>query len=360
MPSGPARSRRDRFKLTRAERRNLRTGLLFISPWLVGFFAFTLYPALASLYYSFTDFKILQSPHWIGLNNYAELFRDPLFWKSLGNTLYLTLIGVPLAVVVALSIALLLNRKGMRGIGFFRTIFYLPVVIPAVAGADPLDLPAQPVERARQPDPRRGRDPGTGLVLRSGLGQERDRPPHGLGGRRRRDHLSRRAAGRVAGPVRSRRGRRRRGLGEAPPRDDPDDQPGDPVQPDRGRIGAFQYFTQAYVIGNGVARGTNDVSIGGVQNSLLMYGLNLYNNGFRYFRMGYASALAWLLLDHDPDRDDRAAAGVEEPRLLRERAVSAVADAAVDGARSQRRRWSDRLSRDRPDGRRSSSSRRST
>src|SRR5215216_1053146 len=135
LPGSRARSRWARFRLTRTERRTLRTGLLFISPWIVGFLAFVLYPALASLYYSFTNFKILQTPQWVGLDNYAQLTRDPLFWKSLGNTLYLTLVGVPLAVIVALSIALLLNRKEIRGIGVFRTIFYLPVVIPAVAGA---------------------------------------------------------------------------------------------------------------------------------------------------------------------------------------------------------------------------------
>ena len=123
------------FKLTRAERRGLRTGLLFISPWLLGFLAFTLYPAIASLYYSFTNLKILQEPKWIGLDNYTSLINDPLFWKSLSNTLYLTVVGVPLAVIVALGIALLLNRKGIRGIGVFRTIFYLPVVIPGVAAA---------------------------------------------------------------------------------------------------------------------------------------------------------------------------------------------------------------------------------
>ena len=66
-------------------------------------------------------------------DNYTSMVNDPLFWKSLGNTLYLTIVGVPLAVIVALGIALLLNRKGVRGIGIFRTIFYLPVVIPGVA-----------------------------------------------------------------------------------------------------------------------------------------------------------------------------------------------------------------------------------
>src|SRR5690242_8057797 len=134
QPASPRRRWRPRT-LSRAERRGLRTGLLFISPWLVGFFVFTLYPALASLYYSFTNFKILQTPRWVGLDNYANLLKDPLFWKSLQNTLYLTLIGVPLSILVALGVALLLNNKRVRGLGAFRPIFYLPGVIPAVAAS---------------------------------------------------------------------------------------------------------------------------------------------------------------------------------------------------------------------------------
>jgi multiple sugar transport system permease protein len=291
-----APSRWDRLKLTRAERRNLRTGLLFISPWLVGFFAFTIYPALASLYYSFTDFKILQSPHWIGVNNYLELVRDPVFWKSLTNTLYLTLIGVPLSVLVALSIALLLNRKRTRGIGIFRTIFYLPVVIPAVAGAilwiyllNPSQgLVNQILGTVGIQGPGWFFDPAwakNGIVL-----------------------LMVWAAGDVVIIYLGALQGVSRALYEAAEVDGagawvklrhvtiPMISPAILFNLIVGAIGAFQYFTQAYVIGNGVARGTNDVSIGGVQNSLLMYGLNLYNNAFRYFRMGYASALAWLLL----------------------------------------------------------------
>ena len=85
-PSTPRRrSRWARFRLTRAERKGLRTGLLFISPWLVGFLAFTLYPALASLYYSFTDFKILQSPRWIGLDNYASGAQGPRVLEVAGQ-----------------------------------------------------------------------------------------------------------------------------------------------------------------------------------------------------------------------------------------------------------------------------------
>src|SRR6478752_8947509 len=120
---------------TARTRRNTITGLLFISPWLVGFLAFYLYPALASLYYSFTDFRILQAPEWIGLQNYQRMVNDPLFWKALGNTIWLVLVMVPISVGVALGVSLLLNVRGIFGMSIFRTIFYLPVVVPAVASA---------------------------------------------------------------------------------------------------------------------------------------------------------------------------------------------------------------------------------
>jgi multiple sugar transport system permease protein len=301
QPPGPpvavaGRSRSGRFAMTRGERRTLRTGLFFISPWLFGFLAFIVYPALASLYYSFTNFKIRLEPQWIGLSNYQELLRDPLFWKSLGNTLYLTFIAVPLAVLVALSIALLLNRREIRGIGVFRTIFYLPVVVPAVAGAilwifllNPENgLVNQLLAGLGITGPGWFYDPGwakNGIVLlmvwSAGdvviiyLGSLQGVPRtlyeaaevDGAGSWVKLRH--------VTIPMIS---------------------PAILFNLITGAIGAFQYFTQPFIIGNAVTHGTNDVSIGGVQNSLLMYGLHLYNNGFRYFRMGYASALAWLLL----------------------------------------------------------------
>jgi multiple sugar transport system permease protein len=293
--SGGSRSPWARFRLTRAERRGLRTGLLFISPWLVGFLAFNLYPALASLYYSFTNLKILQEPRWIGAANYTTMFNDPLFWKSLSNTLYLTLIGVPLAIVVALGIALLLNRDGIRGIGVFRTIFYLPVVIPGVATAilwifllNPSNgLVNQFLGVFGIKGPGWFFDPGwskNGLIL-----------------------LTVWAAGDVVIIYLGALQGVSRALYEAAEVDGagawvklrhvtiPMISPAILFNLITGAIGAFQYFTQAYVVSGGVERG-NDSSIGGIQNSLLMYGLNLYNFGFRYFQMGYASALAWFLL----------------------------------------------------------------
>jgi multiple sugar transport system permease protein len=124
----PRRSR----GLTRAQKRDLRTGLLFISPWIVGFTVFMAYPIVMSLYYSLTDFSVLQSPRFIGLANYQELFGDDVFRTALVNTVTYALGAIPLGIVVALSLAMLLNT-GVRGMAVFRTIFFLPSLVPSVA-----------------------------------------------------------------------------------------------------------------------------------------------------------------------------------------------------------------------------------
>ncbi|MBT9147473.1 MAG: Lactose transport system permease protein LacF [Syntrophomonadaceae bacterium] len=121
--------------MTKLERRDFRNGLIFVSPWLVGFLIFILYPIISSFYYSLTDYNILQPPVWVGLANYERLlFEDPLFWKSLENTLFMVLFGLPLMIIGSLGIALLLNAK-VKAMSIHRTIFYLPSVIPDVAGA---------------------------------------------------------------------------------------------------------------------------------------------------------------------------------------------------------------------------------
>ena len=294
--TAPRGARRRLLKLSRSERRSLRTGLLFISPWLLGFLCFNLYPALASLYYSFTAFKILQAPRWIGLDNYAAMVNDPLFWKSLGNTVYLTVLGVPLAVVVALAIALLLNNKGVRGIGVFRTIFYLPVVIPSVAAAllwifllNPSNgLLNQALSVVGIDGPGWFFDPAwakNGLILLAvwGAGDVVIIYLGALKGVSRALYEAAEVDG--AGPwVKFRHVTI------------PMISPAILFNLITGAIGAFQAFTQAYVIGRGTAHSANDASIGGIQNSMFLYGLNLYNVAFRYFQMGYASALAWFLL----------------------------------------------------------------
>jgi multiple sugar transport system permease protein len=116
------------------ERRRLLTGLLFTAPWLVGLAVFLVYPLLAALYYSLCDYSVLLPPVFVGLDNYAELFRDRLFWKGLWNTSFFALGSVGLSVVVALTLALLLNTK-VKGLSFYRTAFFLPSLMPLVAGS---------------------------------------------------------------------------------------------------------------------------------------------------------------------------------------------------------------------------------
>ncbi len=112
-----------------------RAGWLTISPWIAGFIVFTMFPFVASLYFSFTNYDVISSPEWIGLENYDRLLtRDRLFPLALRNTFYYALMYVPLHLITALAVALLLN-EARRLKGFFRTAYYLPSMTPAVATA---------------------------------------------------------------------------------------------------------------------------------------------------------------------------------------------------------------------------------
>jgi multiple sugar transport system permease protein len=283
-----------RARWSRTDRRNLVVGLAFISPWLIGFLFLTLYPTLASLYYSFTDFKILQAPRWVGFANYVQMFNDQLFWKSLYNTFYLTLIGTPLSVVVALGIAMLLNIKGIWGLGTFRTIFFLPVIFPAVAASILwlwlLNPPHGLVNQL------------LGMIGIHGPGWFYDAAwaKNGI------ILITIWAAGDVIIIYLGALQGVPRSLYEAAEVDGanawvrfrhvtiPMISPAILFNLITQGIAAFQSFDKAYVVSQGI--GINGAAVGGTQNSLLFYGLNLYNAAFRYFHMGYASALAWVLL----------------------------------------------------------------
>ena len=120
--------------MTTREKHNLRRGLAFCALWFIGFGVFTAYPVLASLYYSFCDYSVLQAPLWSGLDNYRRMATDTVFWISLKNTLVYAALSLPLGMIVSLSLALLLNTE-VRGMPVFRTIFYLPSIVPTVAAA---------------------------------------------------------------------------------------------------------------------------------------------------------------------------------------------------------------------------------
>jgi len=109
-----------------------RAGLVFVSPFVIGFLIFTAGPLLYSLYLSFTQYDVLNPPVWRGLENYQQMLIDQRFSRTLYNTLYFTLFYIPSAIPFALGLALLLHAN-VRGLSFWRTVFYLPQVTPAVA-----------------------------------------------------------------------------------------------------------------------------------------------------------------------------------------------------------------------------------
>lgn len=120
VPSGKKRAKRWESPLA---------GYLFLSPWLIGFFLLTLGPMIMSMYYSFTNYSLLESPEWVGFANYSRIFtQDDVFPSSLRITITFVLLTVPLRLMFALAIAMMLNRK-IKGISFYRTMVYFPSLI---------------------------------------------------------------------------------------------------------------------------------------------------------------------------------------------------------------------------------------
>jgi multiple sugar transport system permease protein len=269
-------------------------GLLFISPLLAGFTIFTIYPVAASLYYSFCDFDIISPARPVGAANYLELVRDERFVRSLWNTLIFTVFAVPVTMLTALAIALLLNMK-LRGQAAYRTIFFLPSIVPVVASSvlwlwllNPdyglLNLGLRPVLDAvnavagtafRPPgwlvDPRYTK---AALVLMSAWG---------IGGSM---ILYLAALGDVPAALYEAAeidgaGAWRKAWHITLPM----------ISPVlfftliMGLIGTLQYFSQAWIM----------TPNGQPGDATLFYALYLFANAFLYLRMGYASAQAWIL-----------------------------------------------------------------
>lgn len=118
--------------MNKTERRRLLLGLGFVSPWLVGMTVFVLYPVAASLFYSACDYNLLNDPVFVGAGNYIELFQDRAFGKSVFNTFYYAIFALPLGMVLSLALAMLLSTRA-RGMTIYRTIFFLPSLVPLVA-----------------------------------------------------------------------------------------------------------------------------------------------------------------------------------------------------------------------------------
>lgn len=263
--------------------RILIAGYLFVLPWILGFLIFTAGPMIASIVIAFMKWEVITTPEFVGVQNFTDLVRDPLFATSLYNTAFYTLIAVPLQLIVALLTAMLLNNK-VRGIALYRTIYYLPSVTPVVASAmlwlwifnpefglanallDKLGLPKQ----LWLLDPNWAKPAfifmslwgigGTMVIFLAGL----QGVPAELYEAASIDGAnSRQRFWQITLPMLT------------------------PVIFFNlliGLIDSFQIFSSAYIMTDG-----------GPQNRTLFYVLYLYRNGFKYFQMGYASALAWVL-----------------------------------------------------------------
>lgn len=286
----PSRKRGAGF--TVAQSRKLRTPWFFIaicmSPWVLGFLFFTAYPMVTSFYQSFTKFNIVETPEWVGFDNYYRMFKqDPDFWKAMGNTFWISAISIPLRIAFALFTAWILT-KPKRGSNIYRTFFFIPAMVPTVAAAMSFTYifnPAVgPINRflealgIKEPpmwfiDPKWSK---WGLIL---LGL------WGIG-----DTMIIYLAGLLDVP---------KSLYEAAALEGanawqqfryvtlPLMTPVIFFSSVTGIIGSLQYFTQAYVAAGQV----NDYS-----NSMYFYATHIYFEAFRAYEMGYASALAWVLL----------------------------------------------------------------
>ncbi len=271
--------------MTPGERRQSVAGLAFVSPWLLGFVVFTLYPVCASIYFSFCDYDVLSKPVWVGFLNYQDMLSDSVFWQSVRNTLVFNLMALPLGLVSALLLALLLNQP-VKLKGTFRAIYYLPSLVPAVAGAmvwlwilnGRLGLLNQALDALGFSNPPqwlvdpKWTKPSLALVSLWGCGNTvviylaaLQGVPQSLIEASMIDGASPwRRLVHVTLPAIS------------------------PVIYFNlliGIIGGLQVFTSAFIMMGGA----------GPERSVLFYAIYIYQNAFEYRHMGYASAMAWIL-----------------------------------------------------------------
>jgi len=134
--TGRRRLRRPSLGRTPLARREARWGLIFLSPWIIGFFAFTFLPMLASLAFSLTNLTLAQEEPlgFVGLRNYETMLHDTQVWESIGNTLRFAAFNLPIAIVIPFVVALVLSSPSLKASSLFRTLFFLPYVIPFVSG----------------------------------------------------------------------------------------------------------------------------------------------------------------------------------------------------------------------------------
>jgi multiple sugar transport system permease protein len=272
----------------RYSKEEMHAAAVYVSPWVLGFVVFTAGPVLASLVYVFCRYSVLEPAEWVGFNNLSRLFfDDPMFWYSLANTAYM-LRGVPLGMALGLGIAMLLNTE-VRGIKVYRTIFYLPAIVPLVASSILWIWVLNPENGLINASLRMIGIEDPPLWLNSpswGLGSKAAILLMGLWG----------AGGSMIIWLSGLKGIPEH-LYEAAKIDGaglftrfrhvtlPMLTPYIFFNLIMGVIGTMQIFTQAFIM-----------TQGGPADSTMYYAYYLFNRAFRYFEMGYASALAWVLL----------------------------------------------------------------
>lgn len=269
--------------MQRSQLRKLALGLLFISPWIVGFLVFTVYPIYYTLRISFTRYSGFGEPMWVGLANYRALLADTVFWGSLNNTLYYTALAVPIGIVVAMAMAIAMNQP-LREIPIYRAALYLPSVLPLfavsfifIALLDPnRGIINQLIVSLGGPninwfgDPRYAK---LGLVLLAQLGAGGTALVFLAGLKAIPKTLYEAAVLDGAGPV-------RRFWSVTLPLMTPVIL----YSLILGVSAGLQVFAEAYII-----------TAGGPADATNFYVFYLYNQAFRYSQMGAASAMAWVL-----------------------------------------------------------------
>jgi len=264
--------------------------LAFASPFLVGFAIFIAWPVAASAWYSLTDFNLFQPPHFVGLANYRQMLHDEVFWKSLTNTLYLTVIGVPLGLALSLGGALVLNRP-VRGQPLFRALVYLPTIVPIVVSGYLWRWLLNPqygyvdemLRLLHLPQPLWLDNPAWGkpAILLVTLWTVGGMTVIFLAALRNvPKELYEAAAIDGAGPI-----------AQFWHVTWPMISPVTLFQVIVSTIAYLQVFTQPYLL----AQTRLNTSSGGPENSMLSYSMYLFQNAFVYLKMGYASAMAWVL-----------------------------------------------------------------
>lgn len=283
--------RKARVAYSRRERKFARAGLLFASPWIIGFLVFTIFPVILAFYYSFTDYNLFNEPVWIGLKNYNTLFHDKYIGKSALNTLYIVIFAPLIGMAVSLALAMLLNQRKVFGLPFFRTIFYLPSLVPIVASVTLFSWVL---------------NGNHGLMNEVLAIFGIDGPSWLNDARYTKLSVMMMDAWRCGGTMIIYLAALRSvpaSLYEAAELDGatgwkrftkitvPYISPTIEFNVIMSMIGSFQYFTQGMLF---ATTGGGSVG-GGPGNSLLFYCLYLYKNAFSYYKMGYACAMAVVL-----------------------------------------------------------------